>query len=153
MDMPKPVAGHAKLERLAGAWQGEETMPPSHWDPEGGTALGKWKSRLDLGGFALITDYKQERDGAVTFTGHGVWTFDPEKELYSLHWFDCMGTPPEHFQGGFEGDVLTVAHGGPGMHARMTYEFGSSGGVALKMEMSEDGTAWNTLFEGRYQRA
>ncbi len=25
-----------------------------------------------------------------------------------LHWFDCMGVPPNVFKGEFEGDVLTL---------------------------------------------
>ena len=75
MEMPKPAPGHLKLERMAGSWEGEEKMPPSQWDPKGGVATGRSKSRVALSGFALITDYEQERDGIVTFSGHGVWMF------------------------------------------------------------------------------
>lgn len=150
MEMPKPGPGHAKMERLAGSWEGEETMHPSQWDPQGGTAVGRTMNRLALGGFALINDYEQERDGVTTFTGHGVMTFDPKQKLYALHWFDCMGSPPEVFTGGFEGDLLTLAHGGPGMHAILTYDLSKAGQMRTKMEMSRDGATWNTLFEGRY---
>ena len=94
-------------------------MHPSQWDPKGEVAIGRNRQHLSLGGFALITDYEQERDGAITFTGHGVYTYDPKGNGYTLHWFDCMGSPPEVFVGGFEGEVFTLAHGGPGMHARM----------------------------------
>ena len=76
-------------------------MHPSQWDPKGGIAIGRTKSRLALNGFALISDYEQERDGVITFTGHGVLSFEPTKELYALHWFDCMGSPPEVFLGRF----------------------------------------------------
>jgi len=127
-------------------------MHPSPWDPRGGVATGRTQSRLALSGFALISDYEQERNGVITFTGHGVYSYDPKHDLYSLHWFDCMGSPPEVFSGRFEGDRLTLAHGGPGMHARMTYALDDSGGMLAKMEMSRDGTAWNTLFEAHYRR-
>lgn len=152
MEMPKPTPGHLRLERLAGHWEGEETMHPSEWDPEGGTAVGRTRSRLALSGFALVSDYEQERDGVVTYAGHGVFSFDPKEDLYSLHWFDSMGSPPEVFRGRFEGDVLTVAHGGPGMHARLTYDFIDSATMQTKMEMSQDGAEWRTLFDGRYTR-
>jgi len=152
MDMPRPSAGHRKLEGLAGRWEGEEIMHPSHWDPKGGTAVGRTTGRMALNGFAMISDYEQERDGVITFSGHAVWTFDPKSDRYSLHWFDCLGSPPEVFQGSFEGRVLTVSHGGPGMHARLIYDQTDPAELKTKMEMSEDGTTWNTLFDGRYTR-
>lgn len=152
MEMPTPTPGHARLEKLAGTWLGHEEMKPSPWDPEGGAAVGRTKSRMALNGFALISDYEQERDGETTFSGHGVYTFDPESELYTLHWFDCMGTPPEVFTGQFDGDVLTLGHGGPGMHVRMTYDLTETGTLRSKMEMSSDGDEWQTLFEGLLKR-
>jgi len=152
MEMPRPTPGHLLLEKLAGSWEGEETMHPSQWDPKGGIATGRNKQRLSLGGFALVTDYEQERDGKITFTGHGVYTYDQTEDRYSLHWFDCMGSPPEVFVGGFEGDVLTLAHGGPGMHARMTYDLSTPGTMMSMMEMSPDGEDWKVLFEANYKR-
>jgi len=152
MNMPKPSDGHLLLGKLAGSWEGEETMHPSQWDPKGGKAVGRNKNELSLGGFALLTDYEQARDGAITFTGHGVYTYDPKEDRYSLHWFDCMGSPPEVFVGGFEGDVLTLAHGGPGMHARMTYDLSTPGKMKAMMEMSQDGEEMKVLFEAVYHR-
>jgi len=152
MEMPSPSPGHARLAALAGSWQGEERMHPSQWDPKGGTALGRTESRVKLNGFALVSDYEQERDGVITFSGHGVFTFDPKAEAYALHWFDCLGSPPEIFAGSFEGDVLTLAHGGPSMHVRMTYDLTDPRSLVSKMEMSPDGSAWNTVFDGRYER-
>jgi len=152
MQMPKPGPGHAVLERLSGTWEGEEKMHPSPWDPEGGIATGRTKSHLTLNGFALITDYEQERDGAISFTGHGVWTFDPTRDLCVLHWFDCMGSPPEVFEGRFEGDTLTISHAGP-MHAKFTYEFMGRDSMRTRMEMSEDGRNWKRMFDGTYRRA
>lgn len=99
MEMPRTTPGHVRLEQLAGHWEGEEQMPPSQWDPKGGTAIGRTRNRVALNGFAMISDYEQERDGVITFTGHGVLSFEPKRDLYSLHWFDCMGSPPEVFLG------------------------------------------------------
>ena len=153
MEMPTPSAGHRKLEKIAGHWEGEENMYPSPWDPKGGIAIGRIKSRVALNGFALINDYEQERDGKVAFSGHGVFTYDPKEEGYTLTWFDCMGVPPEVFKGQFEGDVLKLAHGGPGMHVRLTYDSSESGFLSISMEMSQDGSAWSRLFDGRLKRS
>ena len=152
MDMPVPSDGHLHLEKLSGTWEGEETMYPSQWDPKGGVAIGRNRHKLSLGGFALLCDYEQERDGAITFTGHGVYTYAPDEDRYYLHWFDCMGSPPEVFVGGFDGDVLTLGHGGPGMHARMTYDLSTPGIMKGMMEMSADGAEWKVLFEAVYRR-
>ena len=152
MDMPKPSAGHLLFEKLAGSWEGEETMYPSQWDPEGGVAVGRNEHRLGVGGFALIADYEQERGGAITFTGHGVYTYDKEEDQYTLHWFDSMGSPPEVFKGMVDGDVLTLAHGGPGMHARMTTDLSTPGTMKGMMEMSPDGNEWKLFFDAVYKR-
>ena len=63
-----------------------------------------------------------------------------------------MGSPPEVFAGGFRDDVLTLAHGGPGMHARMTSDFSIPGVMKAMMEMSPDGRDWKVLFEATYKR-
>jgi len=151
MSMPQPTGHHAKLERLTGRWEGTETMYPSPWDPKGGTATGRNDSRVALDGFAVVTDYEQERDGAITFRGHGVMTWDPKDECYTLHWFDSLGSPPEVFRGNFDGDVLTVSHGGA-MHVRLTYDFSNDGIMRSGMQMSPDGRDWATLFECDYRR-
>lgn len=152
MSMPTPSAGHRRLETLVGRWEGTETMYPSQWDPKGGRAVGRTTSRLALNGMALISDYEQERDGAITFSGHGVYTYDPKADRYSLTWFDSMGSPPEVFVGGFTGDVLALSHGGPPMHVRLTWDLSRSGQMASRMEMSDDGVTWMTLFDGEYRR-
>lgn len=153
MEMPKPSAGHRRFEMLAGTWEGRETMYPSDWDPQGGTAVGRTRSRLAVGGFALVTDYEQRRDGAVTFAGHGVYTFDPKKGIYTLYWVDSIGSPPEVFEGGFAGDVLTLGHGGPHGDVRLTWNLSDADRMVSKMEMSKDGKTWKALFDAEYQRA
>ena len=151
MDMPKPTEHHLKLKKLAGTWKGEEIMHPSPWDPRGGAATGHMTTRHALDGFAAISDYHQERDGAVTFTGHGVFTYDANDRQYVLHWFDSMGSPPEVFKGTLDGDTLTLGHGGPGIHARMTYDLSKDRRIVSRMEMSTDGKEWKTLFDGTYE--
>jgi hypothetical protein len=59
-----------------------------------------------------------------------------------MHWFDSMGSPAEVFKGAFNGDVLTVSHGGP-MHARMTYDF--SQGAAKNHVQDGNVEGWQEL--------
>jgi hypothetical protein len=82
MDMPKVGPSHQKLYVLAGEWQGTETMMPSPMGP-GGTATGTMKARVDIDGFYVISDYAQQRDGAVTYRGHGVYGFDTTTNEYT----------------------------------------------------------------------
>jgi Protein of unknown function (DUF1579) len=152
MDMPKPSDAHRKLENLAGAWRGTEVMYPSQWDPKGGKAAGRSDARVILGGFALAIDYEQERDGAITFSGHGVVTYDTGDRVYVMHWFDSMGSPPEVFRGLFDGKVLTLAHGGPGMHVRLVYDLTREKRMTTQMNMSQNGEEWMKLFDGDYEK-
>lgn len=152
MEMPTPGVGHQKMATLVGSWEGTETMHPSQWDPKGGTATGRLTYRRALNGFAVIGNYEQERNGVVSYAGHGVLTFDTDADHHVLHWFDSMGSPPEVFTGGFADGALTLSHGGPGMHARLSYDLRQAGQLHSRMEMSQDGVTWSTLFDGRYKR-
>jgi len=152
MEMPKPGIAHERLARLAGTWHGEEKMFPSPWDPEGGTAQATTHARVGLGGFAVITDYEQQRGGRVTFSGHGVWTVDAEDRSCALHWFDCMGMGSEVFRGDWTGDVLTVRSRNAMGHARLTYDVSREKSLRVRMETSGDGKAWQPMFEGAYTR-
>lgn len=153
MEMPQPDEAHKRLQKLVGEWRGEEKMKPSPWDPEGGTAIGRVSNRLALDGFNVIQDYTQERDGKVTFRGHGVFGWDMKTRDYVLSWFDSMGSPPEQFRGHFEGDVLTMTSRNAMGHSRAIFQLGQADTYEFKMDMSQDGSEWQNLMEGRYERA
>ena len=152
MEMPKPTADHKQLEKLAGIWNGKETMHPSPWDPKGGEAEGTTLARLALDGFAVIADYEQSRGGKPTFSGHGVYTWDAAAGQVVLHWFDCMGQGSEEFRGSWDGDRLRLESRNPMGFARMTHDYSRAGTLTSRMEMSPDGETWTPLFDGRYQR-
>ncbi len=153
MEAAKPSEQHRKLERLIGRWEGTEHMAPSQWDPAGGTAVGRNDIRSALDGFAIVTDYEQERDGKITFRGHGVTTYDPEGDRYVMHWLDVMSGPMmEVFAGAFDGDVMILTSDAPRMATRLTWDLSSEGLMHSRMEMSEDGIQWATLFEAEYER-
>lgn len=154
MEMPKTTAEHEKLTRLAGAWIGEDTIHPTPWDPKGGQARGRMDARLALGGFYLILDWEQERNGRVSFQGHGVLGWDPRGKCYTLHWFDSSGI--EHGApafGAWEGEVLTLTHETNHMgSSRQVYEVGDRE-YRFSLQSSPDGRTWSTFMDSAYRRA
>jgi len=152
MEMPKPGESHQKFSLLAGRWTGQERISPSPWDPKGGTATGRSNNRIALDGFVLLHDYEQERNGAVTFRGHGVLSYDGQGQCYRMHWWDSMGSPGHEYKGGFEGSVLKMTSQGPQGHSRVIWDFSQTGGYRFKMEYSRDGQQWHTFMEGDYNR-
>jgi hypothetical protein len=152
MEMPTPGAAHFKLEKLVGFWRGEERVYPSPWDPRGGDAVGRVRNRIALGGFVLIHDYEQERNGKTALVGLAVLRWDATAERYVLLWFDSMGMPPTEFHGDLEGDVLTLVSQDPQGWIRAVWDFGEEGRYSYLMEASPDGERWEPLMEGEYLR-
>ncbi len=152
MEMPKPGAGHKKLETLAGTWTGEEKMFPSPWEPKGGTATATISNRVACAGFWVVEDYEQKRGAVVTFRGHAVWGYDAQAGEVVLHWFDSMGMGAELFRGRFEGERLTVTCKNPMGTHRLSYDLLEKGTIRSKMETSQDGKTWAPMFEGVYHK-
>ncbi len=152
MDMPTPGAAHARLEKLAGSWKGEERVYPNPWDPRGGTAVGIARNRMALDGFVLIHEYEQQRGDRITLRGHGVLRWDSGLSRYVLHWFDSLGFPPDEFHGDFDGDVLTLTSEHRQGWIRAVWDFGVPGRYSYLMEASPDGEHWQPLMEGEYRR-
>jgi len=153
MEMPKPGPEHARLAAMIGHWVGEERMHPSPWLPEGGTATSKATVRLGCEGFCVITNYVQEREGRVTYVGHGVFGWDARQQCYLQHWSDSAGgVPARATPGKWEGDTLTFTEEGMGGHMRFVYRFTSPDSYDLRIETSADGTTWAPCVEAHYVR-
>lgn len=153
MEMPRPTEKQEKMHRLVGRWRGEEKLFPSPWDPEGGTAVGRVDNRCALDGFVVLQDYEQERNGAISFRGHGVFSWNSVQQCYIMHWFDSMGTPVNEYKGDFEGPVLTLSCDMPqGGKSRAVFDFGPEGKYGFRMEISQDGEQWSPFMEGLYSR-
>jgi len=152
MDMPKVGPSHQKLYVLAGEWQGTETMMPSPMGP-GGTATGTMKARVDIDGFYVISDYAQQRDGAVTYRGHGVYGFDTTTNEYTWYWIDSMGMASVPARGTWTGDTLTFESSMPGGKGRYSYRFEGKDKHFFRIENSFDGGAtWVLFMEATYTR-
>jgi hypothetical protein len=152
MEMPRPTDAHRRLHRIAGNWVGEEKMHPSPWDPKGGMAVGRVHNRIALDGFVVIQDYEQERNGLVTFRGHGIFTWHEAEQCYALYWFDSMGVPPNIFKGGFENNILTLTSMGAQGYTRSVFDFTQEKRYQFRMEVSPDGKQWHSFTDGTYER-
>ena len=155
MQMPQVQDQHRKLQALVGKWVGEEKLHPSPWDPKGGPAVAKVESRLSVGGFFLITDYTQERDGKVSYEGHGVYGWDGREHCYTMHWFDSMGggsCSALPAKGTWEGNTLTFQQQSEMGHGRYIYVFEGDGRYSFRIEQSQDGKQWMTFMDSRYTR-
>ena len=152
MEMPKPTDAHKKLQRFAGRWSGEEKIYPSAFDPKGGTSIARVNNRAALDGFTVVQDYEQEINGTLNFRGHGVFSYDPNRQSYFMHWWDSMGMPMSEFKGTFEGNVLTLVQ----QHAhgvnRAVFDLFEEGKYKFRMEVSQDGKQWQPFMEGTYRR-
>lgn len=152
MDMPKPGDAHKRLHKLAGRWEGEETLYPSPWCPEKTTAMGRVDNRMALEGFNVIQDYEQRMGDTVSYRGHGIFSYDAAQNEYLMHWFDSMGSPCNLYRGTFEGEKLTLSTRNPMGHGRAIFDVGGEGTYHFLMEFSQDGKEWLPFMEGSYTR-
>ena len=152
MEMPSLTADHKRLEKFAGIWKGTEKMHPSQWDPKGGEGQATTKSRVALGGYAVVGDYEQRMGGQVTFEGHAVYTWDAKAKQVVLHWFDSMGGGPDVFRGAWNGDVLQLQCQNFMGHWRTTSDLSKPGAMTTRMEMSDDGKTWKPMMDGSYRK-
>jgi hypothetical protein len=153
MDMPKPGAAHQKLSALIGDWTGDETLHPSPWDPAGGPAEARVTNRWVADGFAVVQEYEQIRNGEVTFRGHGVFWYDPERDEYVMHWWDSMGSPANEYRGRLEGNRLTLGAPMPqGGQSRTSWLITDPDAHDFLMEVSPDGENWQPAMVGKYRR-
>ena len=150
MNLPKPGDAHTRLHRLAGQWGGEETVHPAPHDP-GGSATAFLNNRIALDGFTVVQEYEQYRPGRPTYSGHGVFWYDPVASQYAMTWFDSMMGAALEFRGDFDGEVLRLAHTPiGGGFLRATFDCGLPGEYVFVMEMSSDGNSWAPTMEGAY---
>jgi len=139
-----------KLNLLVGRWKGPEKVHPSPWDPQGGPALGVAENRLACGGFVVVQEYRQERGGKPNFEGHGVFRWDPQENCYTLNWYDSAGLPPSLFRGQFSGNQLSMICEMEDGKLRCSWEI-SGNRNKFRMEVG-DGTNWQSMLEGEYNR-
>jgi hypothetical protein len=87
--MPKPGPEHELLKQDAGTWDAVvETMPAP--GAPAMTSKGVETNTLGCGGMCIITEFKGEMMPGMSFDGHGLTTWDPNKKKYVGTWTDSM---------------------------------------------------------------
>jgi hypothetical protein len=141
------------LAALAGEWTSDELIATTRWG-QGGPATGQISARFELGGKALMLDYRQERDGQSSLQAHAVFASGQEPGEYALYWFDSYGfTPSQPATGHWDGQRLIFLRSSPRGQTRHIYEMVVDGIYRLTLESSFDGGVnWEQVMQGEYRR-
>jgi len=150
MEISKPAQELKKLNYFAGTWTAEGDMKTGPMGSGGkfiGTNYVQWMD----GGFFLVTH--SEFNGAM---GKGTETaymgYDSNDKMYTYDSFNTLGEA-DHAKGNVDGDTWTwqseTRMGPQTVKGRLTIKVLSATTYNFKFEISPDGTAWNTVLEGK----
>ena len=151
MQAPKPGPEVKKLDIFAGSWTLDGTMKPGMMGP-GGTMTETEKCEWMPGGFYLIcrSDYKSEAMG--NGSGLAAMGYSTDDKAYTYREFNSFGEF-EDARGTIDGDTWTWTSdekmGGMTMKGRFTMKNVSAASYNFTYEMSQDGTKWSTVMEGK----
>jgi hypothetical protein len=150
MEMPKPGPEHKKLDVLAGSWTLDGDMRPSPMGP-GGKMTEIEKCDWMDGGFFLVchTDFKSSMgDGA----GLSILGYSADDKAYTYREYNSWGESMES-KGSVDNDTWTWTNdekmGGTIMKGRFTMKILSPTAYNFTFEMSQDGTKWTTVMDGK----
>jgi hypothetical protein len=152
--MSKLGPEHERLHRFAGEWLGEGMVYASPGDA-GGRVSSHTIARVDLGGFFVLSDYVEEREGAAPYRGHGIYGWDSKGASYTMSWFDSMGSFPSTAARGQwsdpAGELVFEQRTHQG-YARYTYRFTGIDVYLFRIESSGGGREFRPFMEGKYKR-
>jgi hypothetical protein len=150
MEPPKPGPELKKLDVFAGSWTLDGTMKPSSMGP-GGTMTESEKCEWMEGGFYLVchSDYKGTMGSGV---GLSVLGYSADDKAYTYREFNSYGEFDDA-RGTLDGDTWTWTSdekmGGMTMKGKFTMKMTSATSYNFAYDMSQDGTKWNTVMEGK----
>jgi hypothetical protein len=147
------LQGNDVLAALAGEWTGDELIATTRWG-QGGPATGRSSARFELGGRALLQDYREERDGKPALQAHAVFVAGQEPGEYAMYWFDSYGfAPVQPATGHWDGKRLVFLRTSSRGQTRHIYEMVVDGIYRLSLESSFDGGVnWEQVMQGEYRR-
>lgn len=94
---------------LFGQWQGSEELSDSPWGPAG-SARAALTFRAEIGGAAMVNDYRQVRSDRTEFAAHGVFLVDAAAADPVSWWlFDSYALPPVPATGGWRDGELVLS--------------------------------------------
>jgi uncharacterized protein DUF1579 len=154
MEMPKPAPELKKLDMFAGTWTLDGDMKPSAMGP-GGKMTESEKCEWMEGGFFLVchADFKgaMGSGSGISFMGYST-----DDKAYTYREFNSWGEFTDS-KGSLDGDTWTWTSdekmGGMTMKGRFTMKITSPAAYNFMFEMSQDGTKWTAVMDGKATKA
>jgi len=150
MDMPKPGPEHKKIEYFAGSWTLEGEFKPGPMGP-GGKLTETEKCDWMDGNFFLVchADAKTSMGDASAFSVMG---YSSDDKNYTYREFNSMGEFMES-KGSLDGDTWTWTGddkmNGTMVKGKFTMKMSSPTAYTFTYEMSQDGTKWTLVMDGK----
>jgi hypothetical protein len=150
MEMPKPGPEHKKLDVFAGSWTLDGDMKAGPMGP-GGKVTESEKCEWMEGAFYLVchTDFKTTMGNG---SGISVLGYSTDDKSYTYREFNSWGEFTDS-KGSQDGDTWTWVNdekmGGMTMKGRFTMKVTSPPSYTFSFEMSQDGTKWTMVMEGK----
>ncbi len=152
IDLPSPAESHRQLEAFVGSWHGEERRYSDRGDPE--MRRGSLEMRMDLGGFFLISEYREDNPSYQHFRGHGIYGWDEGRGCFTMYWFDSRGGggPANPVEGRYANEQLVFMRRSAKGFTRYIHRLASRDRYRFVIEKSEDGKTWRPHMECEYTR-
>ncbi len=151
MAPPKPAPELKKLDYFAGSWTSSGDAKPGPMGP-GGKFTESGKGEWMEGGFFLVIHSDFNGGDMGTAKGVAYMGYDPQEKVYTYDAFSSMGENI-HSRGTLDGDTWNwtsdMKMGPKTLKTRYTMKILSPAAYTFKAEMSEDGTKWDTMMEGK----
>lgn len=150
---PKPAPELKKLDVFAGSWTLDGNMKPGAMGP-GGSMTENEKCEWMEGGFYLVchSDYKSAMGNGI---GLSVMGYSPDDKAYTYREFNSYGEFDDS-RGMVDGDTWTWTSdekmNGMTMKGRFTMKMTSATSYNFTFDMSQDGTKWSTVMDGKATR-
>jgi hypothetical protein len=150
MEAPKPAPELKKLDMFIGSWILDGDMKPGPMGP-GGKMTENEKCEWMDGGFYVVcrSDYKSSMGNGV---GLSVMGYSSDDKAYTYREFNSFGEFVDS-RGSLDGDTWTWSAdekmGGMTMRGRFIMKMTSSTSYTFGYDISQDGTKWTTVMDGK----
>jgi hypothetical protein len=151
---PKPAPELKKLDVFVGSWTLEGNMKPGAMGP-GGSMTETEKCDWMEGNFFLVchSDYKSSMGNGV---GLSVMGYSTDDKVFTYREFNSFGEFDDS-KGTLDGDTWTWTNtekmGGMTMLGKFTIKMTSANSYNFTFDMSQDGTKWSTVMDGKATKA
>jgi hypothetical protein len=151
---PQLTPEHKALESWLGHWSGHGELKPGPWGEGGDMTWTEECSFFEGSHFHVVC--RSEGNGPMgPMKGLGIIGYNPEKGVYTHYGVDSSGWSG-YSEGKHEGQTWKFKSqeimGGKTYHTRFKMVMGDSGEMDFSWEMSEDGSEWTVLMDGKSTR-